>query len=124
MLERLAELEARYDELTRMLSEPEVVADHRRVEELARERAGIEHVVALFRRYRDASTALDEARALVRDADPELSALGHEEVERLEPEVERLDGELRVAVLPKDPADERDVIVEIRSGTGGEEAAL
>ncbi|MPZ98833.1 MAG: peptide chain release factor 1 [Dehalococcoidia bacterium] len=124
MWERLAEIEARYEELTRLLGDPEVVSDHRRVEEIARERASIEPVVLLFRERREASDALDEARALVRDSDDEMRDLGREEVDRLEPELERLDQALRVALLPKDPADERDVIVEIRAGAGGDEAAL
>jgi peptide chain release factor 1 len=124
MLERLAEIETRYEELTRLLADPDVIADHRRVEEIARERSGLEAVVSLYRRYRDAQQALEDARALQRDSDQEMRDLGREESERLEPELERLDQELRVALLPKDPADERDVIVEIRSGAGGEEAAL
>ncbi|MDA0366494.1 MAG: peptide chain release factor 1 [Chloroflexi bacterium] len=124
MLERLAEIEARYEELTALLSRPEVVADHRRVEEIARERATLEQVVTLFREFRDAQRALDDARALQRDSDTEMRELGQEEVERLEPEVERVEQALRLALIPKDPADERDVIVEIRSGTGGDEAGL
>ena len=124
MLERLAEIEARYEELNALLTNPEVVADHRRVEEIARERASLEQVVSLFRAYRGAQQALDDARALTRDGDGEMRDLGHEEVTRLEPEVERIEQELRLALVPKDPADERDVIVEIRSGTGGDEAGL
>jgi peptide chain release factor 1 len=124
MFERLAEIEARYEELTARLADPEVVADHRKVEEIARERASIEGLVEMFRRFRETRDALEEARALMRDGDGEMRDLGREEVERLEPEAERLEQELRVALLPKDPADERNVIFEIRSGTGGEEAAL
>jgi len=124
MLERLAEIEARYEEVTRLLSDPEVVSDHRQLEELGRERAHLEDIVTLYRSYRDASSALDDARALAHDSDEDLRALGREEEERLEAEVERLEDELKVALLPRDPADDRDVIVEIRGGTGGEEAAL
>ncbi len=124
MLERLAEIEARYEELTALLADPDVIADHRRVEEIARERSGLESVVTLYRSFRDAQAALDDARVLQRDADAEMRDLGREEVERLEPEAERLEQELRVALLPKDPADERDVIVEIRGGAGGDEAGL
>jgi peptide chain release factor 1 len=124
MLERLAEIEARYEELTRQLSDPEVVSDHRQLEELGRERAHLETVVTLYREYRDALGALDDAKALARDPDEELRALGREEEERLTAEVDRLDNDLKVSLLPRDPADEKDVIVEIRGGTGGEEAAL
>ena len=126
MLERLAEVEARFDELTRLLADPEVISDHRRVEEIARERARLEGVVQLYRAYRETAQALEDARAAAGDAesDPELRALGREEEERLASALERLEGELTVALLPRDPADEKDVIVEIRAGTGGEEAAL
>ena len=124
MLERLAEIEARFEELTLMLADPEVVADHRRLEVLARERSQIEQVVTLYRQYRETAEALDDARALLRDGDEEERELGREEVARLEPEQERLDAELKVALLPRDPADEKNVIVEVRAGTGGEEAAL
>jgi peptide chain release factor 1 len=124
MLERLAEIEARYEEVTRLLADPEVVADHRQLEELGRERAHLETVVALYRSYREAQEALDDAKALARDPDEELRALGREEEERLDEEIARLDEQLKVALLPRDPADDRDVIVEIRGGTGGEEAAL
>lgn len=124
MLERLAAIEAHYDELTEQLADPEVLADHRRVEKIARERSSLETVVRLFKQYRKMQEALDEARALMSDSDAEMKQLGREEEARLAPELERIDGELKVALLPKDPADEKDVIVEIRSGTGGDEAGL
>jgi peptide chain release factor 1 len=124
MFERLAEIEARFEEVTRLLSDPEVVADHRQLQELGRERAQLEDVVALYRRYRDAEAALADARTLARDAEEEMRALGREEEERLTAEIAQLDQDLKVALLPRDPADDKDVIVEIRGGTGGEEAAL
>jgi len=124
MLERLAEIEARFEEVTRLLGDPEVVSDHRRMAELGRERSQLESLVGLYRKYRDSATALEDARAMASSADEDERELGREEVERLEPELERLDAALKVALLPRDPADEKDVIVEIRSGTGGEEAAL
>ena len=124
MHERLAETQARYDELTRLLSDPEVVSDHRRLTELARERSQLEPIVELYARYRETSEALDDARALARGDDDEERELGREEEERLAPEFERLEEELMLALLPRDPADDKDVIVEIRGGTGGEEAAL
>jgi peptide chain release factor 1 len=124
MFERLAEIEARYEEVTRLLSDPEIVSDHRQLQELGRERAQLEDVVALYRRYRDAEQALQDARALARDADEEMRALGREEEERLTAEIAQLDQDMKLALLPRDPADDKDVIVEIRGGTGGEEAAL
>ncbi|MSQ35772.1 MAG: peptide chain release factor 1 [Dehalococcoidia bacterium] len=124
MFERLAEIEARFMELERLLGLPEVVADPRQLQVLGRERASLEALVRLYRRYRESEQALTEARALARDADDELRALGHEEEARLAPAVETMEQELRLALLPRDPADDRDVIVEIRAGTGGDEAAL
>jgi peptide chain release factor 1 len=124
MLERLADTEARYEELTRLLGDPEVLSDHRKVQELGRERSGIEDVVRLYSRYREVVEELEGARALARDADDAMRELGREEETRLEAERAALDEEMKLALLPRDPADERDVIVEIRAGTGGEEAAL
>ena len=124
MLERLAEIEARYEELTQLLADPEVVADHRRLQQLARERSQLEHIVELYRHFRESQQALEDARQLGRDGDEEERELGREEEQRLAPELERLEQELKLALLPQDPADEKDVIVEIRAGTGGDEAAL
>jgi peptide chain release factor 1 len=124
MLERLAELEARYEELNTLLSDPDVLADHRRVEEIARERATLEDVVSLYRAYQEATASLEETRTLAYDDDHDVREMAREEVERLEGDVERLDHDLRLALLPKDPADDRNVIVEIRAGTGGDEAGL
>jgi peptide chain release factor 1 len=124
MLERLAEIEARYEELTRLLGDPEVMADHRRVQEIAQERSDIETVVLLYRKYNEASQQLEDAKALLRGDDDEMRDLAREEIDALTSEVERLDREMKLALVPKDPADDRDVFVEIRAGTGGDEAGL
>ena len=125
MLERLADLDARYMELEHQLTDPEVIADHRRVQDLAQERSDLATVVTLYREYRDAAKQLDEARTLMRDGDDdEMRQMAHDEVEELSTLVARLDQEMKVALLPKDPADARDVIVEIRAGAGGDEAGI
>ena len=124
MFERLAEIEARFEELTRLLSDPDVLADHRRVEEIARERSQSEKVVGLYREYLEAKQNFDEARALMDDADGDMREFGRTEAERLEAEMARIEHELQLALLPTDKADERDVIIEIRGGTGGDEAGL
>jgi len=124
MLERLAEIEARFEELTQLLADPAVTVDHRRVEEIARERASLDAIVELYRQYRITESALNDARALLEDDDEEMRSLGHDEEQRLSLELERLEQNLKVSLLPKDPADERNVIVEIRSGAGGDEAGL
>ncbi|MEX2582232.1 MAG: peptide chain release factor 1, partial [Gemmatimonadota bacterium] len=125
MLERLADLEARYTELEQQLADPEVIADHRRVQELAQERSDLEHVVSLYREYRAAAKQLEEARVLMREGnDDEMRQMAHDEVEELSEQVERLDQEMKLALLPKDPKDDRNVIVEIRAGAGGDEAGI
>ena len=124
MLERLEDLEARYTELEQQLADPEVIADHRRVQELAQERSDLETVVSLYREYRAAAKQLEEARVLMREGDDDMRDLAHEEVEELSEQVARLDQEMKLALLPKDPKDDRNVIVEIRAGAGGDEAGI
>ena len=124
MLERVAEIEARFEELTALLGDPAVASDHRRMAEIARERAQLERVVDLGRRFRDTSEALDDARELLRSGDDDERELGREEDERLTPLLAEIEEDLKVALLPRDPADEKDAIIEIRSGAGGDEAAL
>ena len=124
MFERLREIQARYDELIRLLSDPDVVSNPKQLQELSRERASLDDVVAVYGRYLETMSALEDARALARESDEELRELGREEEARLDADRAALEEQLKLALLPRDPADERDVIVEIRAGTGGEEAAL
>ena len=124
MLERVAEIEVRFEELTALLGDPDVASDHRRMAEIARERAQLERVVDLGRRFRDTAEALDDARDLLRSGDDDERELGREEEERLTPLLAELEEDLKVALLPRDPADEKDAIIEIRGGAGGDEAAL
>ena len=124
MLEKFDELELRFEELTLKLADPEVISDRHRLEEIARERSNLGQIVTIYRKYQQISSDLEEARTLSNDSDAEISELAHEEKNRLEKELEILDQELKLALLPKDPADEKNVIVEIRSGTGGDEAGL
>lgn len=125
MWQKLETLEQHYEELTQRMAQPEVAADYEQLQQLARERADLEPLVSLFRRYKDTDKALAEARSILDESDdPELQALAREELEGLEEKKERLEQELRRALLPKDPYDEKDVIVEVRAGTGGQEAAL
>ena len=107
-----------------LLGDPEVMADHRRMTEVARERSHLERVVDLGRRFRDTREALDDAHELLRSNDDDERELAREEEERLSPLFARLEEDLKVALLPRDPADEKDAIIEIRGGAGGDEAAL
>ncbi len=124
MFDRLEATERRFEELTAEMARPEVAGNYEQLQALARERAAIELVTALYREWRDNATAIEDARALSIDADAEMAALGREELDKLTAEHERIEAALKRALVPKDPRDERDVIVEIRAGTGGDEAAL
>lgn len=125
MLEKLKDLEKKYDELTGQLSDPAVIADNARFRNLAKEHAELEPVISSFRTLKLIMKQLEEAKELLRDSeDKEIRALAKEETEQLETDRERLERELKVLLLPKDPNDEKNVILEIRAGTGGEEAAL
>lgn len=125
LLGKLSELDARYQEIERLLSQPEIAVDYARVQELAIERAGLEDTVRGYRHLLDLESRRQEAQSLLDDdSDPEMSALATEELEAVEPEMERLRESLQMALLPKDPNDRRNVIVEIRKGAGGQEAGL
>jgi len=120
--EKLAGVEARYKEIENLLEQPEVVVDYGKVAELSKEKADLEEVVAALRQFRKAKQELREARQL-RD-DPELGEMVGEEIEHLEGEIEALENEIKRLLLPKDPRDGKDVIVEIRAGAGGDEAGI
>jgi len=123
--ERLTAIEARYEELTAQMGEPDVAVDHARVQALAKERAQLEEIVELHRESQQVRGALDDARSIVSDGeDAELVEMANEEIETLEKRQAALEDQLKRALLPKDPRDDRDVIVEIRAGTGGDEAGL
>jgi peptide chain release factor 1 len=124
MQDKLRALEERYDALNAEMADPAVIADYQRLTALSKERAQLDEVVALSRSLRENEDELEEARALAYGNDPDLAALAREELETLEPEHERLEQALKLALLPVDRLDERNVIVEIRGATGGEEAAL
>ena len=124
MLEKLQGVEARYLELERRLSDPAFLADREAYAKAVREHADIGRIVGAFRAFRETETRLAEARALAEDGDPEIRALAREEVAALTARRGELEQELRRMLLPQDPNDEKNVILEIRAGTGGEEAAL
>jgi len=122
MEEKLAGIEARFEEIERELAE--VGEDYQRAAELGRERAELEPIVAAYRAYRAIREDLVQARSLLETEEGEMRELAQEEVERLDREAERLENELKRMLLPSDPRDRRNVIMEIRAGTGGDEASL
>ena len=124
ILDRVAKIADRFDELTHLMADPAVAAEFSRLSEFDRERQEIEELAQVYRRYEVATTQLHENRALLEDADEELRELAELEIESLQAELETLDQQMKSLLLPKDPKDEKNVIVEIRAGTGGEEAGL
>ena len=121
---RLDQLCDRFEEITALLSLPEVQADSRRFRELSQEYAQLEPLVATYRDYQKTAAELAEAEALLGDADAELKALAKEEIAMAKARLATLEQELKILLLPKDPHDRRSVFLEIRAGTGGAEAAL
>ncbi len=125
MLDRLEALESRYEEINRLMGQPEVIADLERLHALAREQAGLQESVTRYRDYRAVVGSLEETRALLNDnLDEDMEILVKEEVARLEGRRQALEEALREAMLPRDPREAKDVIMEIRAGAGGEEAGL
>jgi peptide chain release factor 1 len=124
MFDRLEATEQRFNDLTAELARPEISGDYEKLQSLAKERASIEQVVGLYQEWKSNAKALDDARALANDGDSEMAALGREEAEKLSSQRADLEQRLKLALVPRDPRDDRDVIVEIRAGTGGDEAAL
>ncbi|HDN79188.1 MAG TPA: peptide chain release factor 1, partial [Chloroflexi bacterium] len=125
LTEKLQLAERRYEELNRLMADPEVATDPKRMAEYAREQAELEELVQTYRKYRELERQLAEAKELLEESDDEeMRELAKSEIDRLEGELERLETQVKKLLLPKDPRDERDVIMEIRAGAGGEEAAL
>ncbi len=124
LIEKLTKVAERYDEINRLMADPDVLADYQRLNELAQERSELEELVQTFRRYQSVEQQIQENRMLLNDKDPELAELATQEIESLEAEQEALEERLKILLLPKDPRDDKNVIVEIRAGTGGDEAAL
>ncbi len=125
MFDRLVGIEARYEELDRQLSDPTNLEDYSKVAELAQERAGIEPIVQAYREHRRIERQLADVQTMIADeSDAELRAMAHEEAQALSEQIGQLEAQLKTLLLPKDPRDEKNVIVEIRAGTGGDEAGL
>jgi peptide chain release factor 1 len=124
LLQALARVEARFAELDRLLSEPDVARDPKRLRDLSRERARLVRTVEVSESYKRLQRTLDDDRAAIASGDAELAELARAELPELEARDAALTAELRTLLLPRDPDDDKNVIVEIRGGVGGEEAAL
>jgi peptide chain release factor 1 len=125
MFERLDQIEARYEELTNALASPEIVNDSAKYQKTAKAHAEISQIVEKYREYKDLSKGIAESKAVLADEkDPDMRAYAQEELDRLQARVSGVEEELKFLLLPKDPNDEKNVILEIRAGTGGDEATL
>jgi len=125
MFERLDQIEARYEELTHALASPEVINDSAKYQKTAKAHSEVAHIVEKYREFKDLKKGIAESKAVLADEkDPDMRAYAQEELDGLESRVGGVEEELKVLLLPKDPNDEKNVILEIRAGTGGDEATL
>ena len=125
MWDKLESMDRRYQELEQQIATPEIAADPKQLQKLAQERARIEDVVTKYRQYKTTAKTLEETKAMLNDGlDEEMTALVKQEIVSLESQLEHRLQELKRALVPKDPNDEKNIIVEIRAGAGGEEAGL
>src|SRR2546429_3049220 len=125
MFERLDQIEARYEELTQALASPDIVSDSAKFQKTAKAHSEISPMVERYREYKDLKKGIADSRAmLAEEKDLDMRAYAQEELEKLESRVGAVEEELKVLLLPKDPNDEKNVILEIRAGTGGDEATL
>ena len=125
MFERLDQIEARYEELTQSLASPETINDSAKYQKTAKAHSELTSVVDKYREYKDLKRGITESKALLADEkDPDMRAYAQEELTALEARLVQAEEDLKVLLLPKDPNDEKDIILEIRAGTGGDEATL
>ncbi|MBP3952773.1 peptide chain release factor 1 [Bacillus suaedae] len=125
MLDRVQSLEDRYDRLNELLSDPDVINDTKRLREYSKEQSDLQETVQVYREYKEAHAQHKDARAMLDEKlDDEMHAMVKEEIDELSEKLEELEARLRILLLPKDPNDDKNVIVEIRGAAGGDEAQL
>src|SRR5258708_4328155 len=125
MFERLNQIEAKCDEVTKALSSPEVIGDSSRYQKTAKAHSEVAEIVEKYREFKDLRRGVDESKAMIaEESDAEMRAYAQEELTQLEERLAKTEAELKVLLVPKDPNDEKNVVLEIRAGTGGDEATL
>lgn len=125
MWDKLEQINKRYEELVNQMGSPEIAADHKQVTKLAQEKSALDNIVGLYQDYKVTAKLIEETRTMQSDKlDAEMLSMVKEELHQLEEKQNRLQEELKVALIPKDPNDERDSIMEIRAGAGGDEASI
>lgn len=122
--DKLEALEAKYEDLTRQMADPEVINDPSEYRKVSKAQSEIAEVVQKFREWKKADADLGQAKAMINESDPDLQAMAAEEIAGLEPEIARIEADLKILLLPRDPNDEKNILLEIRAGTGGDEASL
>ena len=124
MFDRLNQMEAQYEELGQQLSDPAILSDQKKFQGIAKQHRDLEPTVDKLRQYRGIERGIAEARAMAAETDPEMRAMAEEELATLEPRLMAAEDELRLLLLPKDPNDDKNIVIELRAGTGGDEASL
>jgi peptide chain release factor 1 len=124
MFERLEQTEARYEDLGKQLADPEIISDQQKYQKIAKQHRDLEAIVDKFREYRQVTTGIADAQLMLEESDADIRAMAEEELAQLEERQPKIEEELKLLLLPKDPNDEKNVVVEIRAGTGGDEASL
>ena len=124
MFDRLAQMETRYESLSRDMSDPSLVNDQKKFQAIAKEHRDMEPVVEKYRQYLRIAEGVADAKAMLLEPDMEIKAMAQEELAALEPQLAPIEDALRVMLLPKDPNDDKNIVIELRAGTGGDEAAL
>ena len=124
MFDRLDQIETRYEDLGRQLGDPALLADQKKFQTVAKQHRDLEPTVDAFRTYRGTQQGVADARAMLAESDPDLKAMAEEELAALEPKLTEQEEALKVLLLPKDPNDEKNIVIEVRAGTGGDEASL
>ena len=124
MFERLEQIEARYESLGEQLADPEIISDQQKYQKIAKQHRDLEAVVDKYREYKRVKRGIADAKAMMQESDPDLRAMAEEELIQLEERSPQIEEALKLLLLPKDPNDEKNIIIEIRAGTGGDEASL
>ena len=124
MFDRLKQMEEQYERLSADLAQPEIVNDQARYQKTAKQHRDLEPMVEKYRDWKRISDGIQDAKAMLAETDPDLRAMAEEELATLEPQLQPVEDELKIMLLPKDPNDEKNVVLELRAGTGGDEASL
>lgn len=124
LMETLGDINRRYQELDELFADPAIATDPTRLQEIGRERAELEEIVSTYNEYAASELAMADAELLAGDSDPEMASMAAEEMRALKEQQSMLMGRIKTLLVPKDPSDAKNVIVEVRAGTGGDEAAL